>query len=138
MFIYVVLEALAGIIAGIILTKRTKKSEDIIYGKLDKAGRITNVILAIVYAITSPFYLLLGMLSDPDGEGLLIILGIIVSLIAASASLICSMGLAFSVVLRRKGRSGLSFAVQFAGIVGIALTVLLHGVFAGSLISSLN
>ena len=67
-----------------------------------------------------------------------IILGFIVSFIAASAALFCGLGLGFSVALRRKGRSGLSFAVQFAGAVGIALTFLLYGVFAGSLITPLN
>ena len=38
MFIYTFLEALVGIVAGILIAVRTKKSEDITYGKLDKAG----------------------------------------------------------------------------------------------------
>ena len=138
MSIYVLLEAIAGIVAGIIIATRTKKSDDIVYGKLDKAGRITNILLTVLYVITSPLYLLLGVLSEPDGEGFLWVLGLIVSLIAASAALFCGLGLGFSVALRKKGKSRLSFAVQFAGVVGIALTILLYGVFAGSLITSLN
>lgn len=78
------------------------------------------------------------MISEPDGEGLLIILGVLVSVIAASASMFCSLGLGFSVALRKMGKSRLSFAVQFAGVAGIALTFLLYAAFAGSLIGSLN
>ena len=118
--------------------KRTKKAEGLTYGKLDKVGCVTNVLLAIFYIIASPVYLFLGMISEPDGEGILIVPGVIVSLIAASAALFCSLGIGFSVALRKKGKSGLSFAAQFAGMAGIALTLLLYVVFAGSLISSLN
>lgn len=138
MFIYVVLEALAGIIGGILIATRTKKADGIVYGKLDKVGCVTNVILSILYACAAPFCMFLGMISEPDGDGILWVLGLIISLITASAVLFCYLGIGFSVALRKKGKSGLSFAVQFAGIAGIALTVLLYSVFAGSLISSLN
>lgn len=138
MTIYVLLEAIAGIVLGILLAVRTKKAEGVTYGKLDKVGVVTNILLTVLYAVLSPFYLLLGILSEPDGEGFLFVLGVLVSLIAASAALFCGLGLGYSVALRKKGKSGLSFAVQFAGLVGIALTVLLYCVFAGSLITSLN
>ena len=138
MFIYILLEAIAGIVAGIMIAKRTKKADGLSYGKLDKVGRITNILLSVFYVLISPLYLFLGMISEPDGEGILIILGVIVSLIAASAALFCALGIGFSVALRKKGKSGLSFAVQFAGVIAIALTVLLYCLFAGSLISSLN
>ena len=138
MTIYVLLEAIAGIVLGILLAVLTKKAEGVTYGKLDKVGVVTNILLTVLYAVLSPFYLLLGILSEPDGEGFLFVLGVLVSLIAASAALFCGLGLGYSVALRKKGKSGLSFAVQFAGLVGIALTVLLYCVFAGSLITSLN
>lgn len=138
MIIYVLLEAIAGIVGAILIAKRAKKAEGLTYGKLDKAGRITNVLLAIFYAITAPFYLFLGMISEPDGEGLWIILGVPISLIAASASLFCSLGLGFSVALRKQGKSGLSFLAQFAGVAGILLMLLFYCLFAGSLITSLN
>ena len=138
MFIYVILEALVGIILGIIIAKRTKKADGIVYGKIDKVGRITNILLAVIYVLTAPLYLFIGMISEPNGEGILIIVGVLVSLIAASASLLCSLGLGFSVALRKKGKSALSFAVQFAGVVGIALAFLLYNIFVGSLISPLN
>ena len=138
MSIYVLLELIAGIVGGILIATRTKKIEGITYGKLDKAGRITNILLTVIYVILSPLYLLLGILSEPDGEGLWIILGVLVSVISASAALCCGLGLGWSIALRKKGKSGLSFAVQFAGVIGIALTILLYGVFAGTLITSLN
>ena len=138
MFVYVIFEAIVGILGGILLAVLTKKAEDVTYNKLDKVGRITNILLAVAYTVASPLYLFLGMISEPDGEGFLIVLGVIVSLIAASAALICGVGLGSSVALRKRGKSGLSFAVQFVGIFGIALTVLLYCVFAGSLISPLN
>ena len=135
---YVLLQAIAAIVLGIIIAVRTKKAEGVVYGALDKVGRVTNILLTVFYAIASPFYLFLGMICEPDGDGILIVLGVIVSLIAASAALFCGLGLGFSVALRKKGKSGLSFAVQFAGLCGIALTVLLYCLFAGSLISPLN
>ena len=138
MFLYVLLEALVGIIGGIVIAKRTKKLDGVVYGRLDNAGRITNLLLTAFYVIASPFYLIIGMISEPAGDGLLIILGVIVSLITASAALFAGLGLGFSVALRKRGKSRLSFAVQFAGIGGIVLTVLLYAIFAGSLISPLN
>lgn len=138
MFLYTLIEAIAGIIGGILIATRAKKAEGVTYNKLDKAGRITNLILAIAYAVSSPFYLFLGMISTALPEGALAIFAWIVCLIIASAALICALGLGFSVALRKKGHSKLSFAVQFAGVAAIALTVLLHSVCTGTLVKPLN
>ena len=135
---YVIAEALAAMIAGVFIAVRKKKAEGVIYGKLDKAGRITNIILIPVYVCLAPFYLFLGMISTPAHDGFLGILGWIVSIIIASAALFCGLGLGFSVALRKKGRSKLSFAVQFAGIGGIALTVGLFFLFYGNLLRPIN
>lgn len=109
-----------------------------VYGKLDKAGRITNILLIPVYVCLAPLYLFLGMISRPDHDGFLGLLGWIVSIIIASASLSCGLGLGFSVALRKKGRSNLSFALQFAGLAGIGLTVGLFLLFYGNLLRPLN
>ena len=109
-----------------------------VYGKLDKAGRITNIVLTIVYVCLSPLYLFFGMISSPKHDGILGILGWIVSVIIASAALFCGLGLGFSVKLRKKGKSKLSFAVQFAGVIGIALAVGMYVLFAGNLLRYLN
>ena len=138
MFIYVLLEALVGIVLGILIAVRTKKAEGVTYGKLDKVGRITNVILTVLYAVTAPFYMLLGMFCEPDGEGRLIVPAVIVCLIAASAALFSSLGLGFSVALRKKGKSTLSFLVQLAGVASIVLTVALYAIFVGTLLAPLN
>ena len=138
MTLYTIIEAVAGIIAGILIAVRTKKSDGVVYGRLDNAARITNILLIPLYVILSPLYLFLGMISASGEEGFLGIIGWIVAIICASASLFCGLGLGFSVALRKKGKSKLSFAVQFAGVVAIALTVLLYCAFAGNLLESLN
>ena len=138
MFTYTILEAIAGVVAGILLAVSTKKADSVVYGKLDKAGRITNILLIPVYVCLSPLYLFFGMISSPRHEGFLGILGWIVSIIIASAALFCGLGLGFSVSLRKKGKSKLSFAVQFAGVLGIGLSVGLYCIFAGNLIRFLN
>lgn len=138
MFLYTLIEAIIGIVAYILLATCTKKADGVVYGKLDKAGRVTNVLLILVYACLSPLYLFLGMISSPHHDGFLGILGWIVSILVASAALFCGLGLGFSVALRKKGKSKQSFAIQFAGAVAIALSVGLYCLFAGNLLQSLN
>ena len=138
MFLYTVIEAIVGLVAGILLAACSKKADGVVYGKLDKAGRITNILLILVYTCLSPLYLFFGMISSPRYDGILGILGWIVSVIIASAALFCGLGLGASVAFRKKGRSKQSFIVQFAGVVGIGLTVGLYCLLAGSLLSSLN
>jgi hypothetical protein len=138
MFLYTIIEAIVAVVAAILLAARTKKADGVVYGKLDKAGRITNVILTIVYLRLAPVYMVLGIISYPDHDGFLGVLGWIVSIVNASAALFCGLGLGFSVALRKKGKSKLSFAVQFAGLVGIGLTVGMYCLFAGNLLGSLN
>ena len=138
MFLYTVLEALFGVIAGILLAVCTKKSKDITYTSLDKVGRITNVLLSIVYVCLAPFYLFLGMISNPHYDGFLGLIGWIVAVIMASAAMFCWIGIGSSIALRKKGKSKESFIVQFAGFLGIGLTVGLYCLFVGSLIAQLN
>ena len=138
MFLYVLIEAAIAIVGGIFLAASTKKAEGVIYGKLDKAGRITNILLILVYAGLSPLCLFLGMISSPRQDGLLGILGWIVSVIIGSAALFCGLGLGFSVRLRKQGKSKLSSWVQFAGFIGIGLTVGLYSLLAGNLLRYLN
>ena len=138
MFIYTALATLASIIAAIVIAVRTKKAEGVTYGKLDKICKATNILLILAYTLLAPVYLFLGMLSEPRCEGFWGVIGAIIGMISASAALFCSLGLGFSVALRKQGRSKLSFIVQFAGLVGIALTIVLYGVFAGSLLTTIN
>ena len=138
MYLYTVIEAIVGIIAGLVIAIGTKKADGVIYGKLDKAGMITNILLIIVYACLLPLCLFLGMISNPQYDGFLGILGWIVAVVIASAALFCGLGLGFSVALRKKGRSKLSFAVQFAGVGGIGLTLAFYFIFTGNLLKYLN
>ena len=138
MFLYTVIEAVVAVIAGIAIAACTKKTEGVVYGKLDKLGRITNILLLLLYVGFSFFYLFLGVIANPQYDGFLGILGWIVSVVMASAALFCGIGLGLSVAFRKKGRSKLSFAVQFAGIGGIGLTVVLFFLFYGNLLKPLN
>ena len=47
----------------------------------------------------------------------------------------CGIGLGLSVAFRKKGRSKLSFSVQFLGIAVIGLTVILFFLFYGNLLA---
>jgi cytochrome bd-type quinol oxidase subunit 2 len=138
MFLYTTIEAIAAIVAGILIAVRTKKADGVTYGKLDKIGRVTNIILLLLYIGFSYVYLFLGMIASPRYDGFLGILGWIISIIMASAALFCGIGLGLSVAFRKKGKSKLSFAVQFAGIGGIALTVILFFLFYGNLLRPIN
>lgn len=138
MFLYTVTTAVIAVVVCIFMAVSTKKDCDVVYGKLDKAGRITNIVLAVVYACLSPLYLFFGIISTPHYDGILGVLGWMVSLIIASAALFCGLGLGLSVKLRKKGKSKLSFAVQFAGLLGIFLNVGLYLLFAGNLLRPLN
>ena len=137
MILYTLLEAIVGVIAGILLAACTKKAEGVVYGKLDKAGRITNILLLLLYICTSPLCMVFGFISLPRYEGILGILGWIVAFIIASATLFAGLGLGASVALRKKGESKKSFIVQFAGVAGVILTVGLYAL-AGNLLQSLD
>lgn len=138
MYLYTVIEAVVAVIAGILIAVCTKKAESATYGKLDKIGCITNILLLLFYVGFSFFYLFLGMIANPRYDGFLGILGWIISIIMASAALFCGIGLGLSVAFRKRGRSKLSFAVQFLGVAGIGLTVILFFLFYGNLLRPIN
>ena len=138
MFLYTTIEAIVAVVAGFLIAVCTKKADGVEYGKLDKAGRITNILLIPVYLCLLPLCLFLGMIANPRYDGFLGVLGWVVSIIMASAALLCGIGLGLSAAFRKKGRSKLSFIVQFAGIGGIALTLILFFIFYGNLLSPIN
>ena len=138
MFLYTSIEAIVAVVAGILIAVCTKKADGVVYSKLDKIGRITNILLLLFYIGFSFFYLFLGAIANPRYDGFLGILGWIVSIIMASAALFCGVGLGLSVAFRKRGRSKLSFAVQFLGIAGIGLTVILFFLFYGNLLRPIN
>lgn len=138
LYLYIVIVAIVAVIIGLILALCTKKAEGVVYGKLDKAGRISNIVLIPVYAVLSKFCMGIGIFRYPGYEGFLRILGWIVAVIIPSAPLFCFCGLGLSAALRKKGKSKQSFAVQFIGFAAAALSVLLFFVFYGNLLSYLN
>lgn len=137
MELYTLIISAAAVIAGIIIAFRSKKSEGVTYGTLDKIGIATNIILIPVYCIAGYPAFFLGMVSAPSGEGLLWFAGLVASVIIASPAVFCALGLGFSVALRKKGKSVPSFLIQFAGAVGICLSFILYGI-AEPILRSLN
>lgn len=138
MFLYTTIEAIVAVVAGIFIAVCTKRTDGVIYSKLDRIGQVTNILLLLFYVGFSYVYLLLGMIATPRYDGFLGILGGIVSIVMASTALFCGIGLGLSVAFRKKGKSKLSFAVQFVGVGGIALTFVLFFLFYGNLLSPLN
>ena len=139
MYIYFALVAIIGLIAGIVIAARSKKAEGVVYGKLDKAGIVTNILLIPTYAIFTIFSFFIVMLGYiPEGEGILGVLSWAVAVIGATGPVLCGLGLGASVALRRNGKSKKSFLVQFAGVVGLGITVLIFVVFGSLLFGSLN
>jgi hypothetical protein len=138
MFFYEIFCIVAGILAFILLGTLTKKADGVVYNSLDNLGRITTVILTVVYVIAAPLYLFFGLISAPAHEGFLFVIGLIISLLNASTALFCGLGLGLSVAWRKKGKSKKSFIIQFLGLIAIAFTVISYCVFSGNLLQTLN
>ena len=138
MYLLAALATIISLIMGIVLAVRTKKADGLVYGKLDKAGRITNILLIPVYIVLSILVIVFSVFTTPGHDGFLGILGWIVCVIIAAAPLSCGLGLGLSVSLRKKGKSKQSFLVQFAGVVGCALSLIMFLVFYGNLLDSIN
>lgn len=139
MYIYFALVAIIGLVAGIVIAARSKKAESVVYGKLDKAGIVTNILLIPVYAIVMIFSFFIVMLGYiPEGEGILGVLSWTVAIIGATGPVLCGLGLGASVSLRKKGKSKKSFLVQFVGVAGLGITILFFVLFCGNLFGSLN
>lgn len=138
MFLYAIAAAIVAIVAGILLAVRSKKDQDVVYGKLDRAGRILNIVLIPVCAFLSIYCMAFSLFCYPNHKGFLGILGWIVCIIIGSEPLLCGLGLGFSARLRKKGRSKLSFAMQFLGVAGWSVCMLMFYVFYGNLLAPLN
>ena len=49
MFLCTTIEAIVAVVAGILIAVCTKKADGVIYSKLDKIGRVTNILLLLFY-----------------------------------------------------------------------------------------
>ena len=138
-YLYFALVAISSLVVGIIIAARSKKADGVEYGKLDKAGMVTNIMLIPIYAIAMVFCYFLVMLGYiPGGEGILALAAWALAIIGATAPALCGLGLGASVALRKKGKSKLSFWIQFAGVAGIGITILFFALFCGNLFATLN
>ena len=53
MFLYTSIEAIVAVVAGILIAVCTKKADDVTYSKLDKIGRVTNILLLLLISKVS-------------------------------------------------------------------------------------
>lgn len=139
MIIYILLATILGIfIARIIATHKCEEVVNTEYIELDSIGRITNVALSAIYICLAPLYVLVGLLSVPSKDGFLGVVGWGVAIIISSASFFSALGIGLSVYFRRRGKSKLSFAIQFLGLLSIGVSILLFAIFYGNLLMSIN
>lgn len=138
MYLYFAFAAIAGLVAGIIIAARSKKTEGVVYGTLDKVGIATNILLIPVYAIVTAFFFFLAMLGmNPESGGFMGVISWIMSIVCNSAPVLCGLGLGASVAWRKKGKSIRSFLAQFAGVAGFGVVLFIFLVF-GNVFASLN
>ena len=140
MIIYILLATILGIfVARIIATHKCEVVVNREYVGLDDLGRITNVALSAIYICLAPLYMIVGLLSVPSyEEGILAVVGWVVAVIISSASFFSALGIGLSVHLRKRGKSKLSFAIQFLGLISIGISILLFAIFYGNLLMSIN
>ena len=138
MFLYTIIEAACAVVFGIMIATRAKRAEGLTYGTLDRVGVVTNGVLLAVYACLAPAYMFVAMICEPAYEGILGVLGWVISIFIGSTALACGLGLGYSVALRRRGESKKSFAVQFIGAVYLATALALFAVCYDNILASLN
>ena len=63
MVIYLIAEAIVGLVGGILIAILSKKADGVVYNKLDKVGMVTNILLIPIYLRLSPIALGLGLCS---------------------------------------------------------------------------
>ena len=61
MFLYIIIQAIIAVVGGLLLALCSRKADGAVYGKLDKAGRITNIVLIPIYALLSLFCMGIGI-----------------------------------------------------------------------------
>ena len=138
MFIYMLFCIIAGIVSFVLLATLPKKADGVVYNGLDNAGKITNIVFTVVFVLASPLYLFLGAISLPNQEGFLGVIGWIIAILNNSTALFCGLGLGLSAYFRKKGKSKLSFIIQFLGFVAIIFTVASYCLAVGKILQSLN
>lgn len=115
------------LIISVIVICITKRKEDKPYNDLDKYCILLNIVLSLVYIPLSLVAIVLAgfMWDSPPENWIDRIILIIVSYTFLLSPLTSIVSITLSVVLRKRGKSKLSFYIQFAPIAIPILTVLL-------------
>lgn len=112
---------------GLYLALHRKKIPEVRYTLLDKASIALNCILIPVYAVYSFMPMFLGMIIFPtsSANAWQCVVSILLSAVIAASPVYCAIALGMSVSYRRRGLSKKGFWVQFAGILGIIIPILI-------------
>ncbi|MBR5571849.1 MAG: hypothetical protein IKV99_04335 [Oscillospiraceae bacterium] len=139
MFTYIIVVAIVAVVVGIVMAVCSKRAQDVVYAGLDKAGRITNIVLVPIYAALSLSCMGIGVFCFPGyADGFLRLLGWIITLFIPLAPLFCAVGLGLSIILRKKGKRKASFIIQFLGLADLLLSFALFFICYGNLLGYIN
>lgn len=113
-------------LGALVIALLIKRKDGVIYTALDKRGKDMNIILSIIY-IPMSFMAIFTMFffDDPSVKGLSYSILTTAVSIGFLTPIISIIGIFLSIVLRKRGKSVLSFKVQFAGLISFGLVFLL-------------
>ena len=122
--------ALLTVIGTVFALWKVRKPKDQKPSLLDTSGIILNLVLVMIYPALTVAAALLGIDRFATVQPYIFLEGAAIAM-GRLMPAICVAGIGASVVLRRKGKSGLSFLVQFSGGIWFCITMLLAK-FSGS------
>lgn len=112
---------------GLYIALRQKKDPAVSYSALDKTSVVLNVLLVPIYGLLSFLPMFLSMIFYPtaSANALQHVLCWLFSGLIGAAPVYCAAALGLSAAWRRKGQSKKGFWIQFAGIPGIVIPLLI-------------
>jgi len=124
--LYIFVSTIVAIIIAIVALTKIKGEDKYSNKKLDKVGIIFNSLLSILYIPLSLLSIVMGFFiwDAPLMNELDRIIRTIVTNISISMPFISIVSITLSIVLRKKGKSILSFCIQFLPIVMFILNII--------------
>lgn len=117
--------ALLTVIATVLALWKIRKPKEYKYSLMDTSGIILNIVLLVmVYPPLCVAAALLGIGRFATEPFLIFLEGAAVTL-GRLLPAVCVAGIGASIILRRKGRRGLSYLVQFVGGAWFCITMIL-------------
>lgn len=120
------IEVLGILIGAIVVPIVVPRKKGYKYNTLDKVGIATNVVLSLLYVPLSwAGITMLFFFDNPEVNVVQLVILYISVIMGISIPIMSMLSIASSVILRKRGFSKISFAVQFVPIALFVLAVLL-------------